>query len=306
MMATSRRTRRTTPQVEALEGIISLSAFAGEGFRNLGDLPNPRLAFPTGPPRLAFPTGPNGGPNQPSPPPISPHINVFDVKVFGNDAGAPIEDNVLYLGTHNRYTMYWNISGCEQGNCSVSVDTYNHFWPGVTVHSSHYDNLKPSGTLTLDTQPPNSLMDSKQVVITVTKTGSNSDSRSVKLDVHNPPTKSDTHDTTYPFYLDRQQVSEGLIPYTGVFGQGIHGNLRSITNPNPFPVRLPRPGYPTSEYYTNPKAVVILNPGGSTTSQDLTSIYGSSSPAVPISILAVIDNGTAIPDRLRLDISYVY
>jgi hypothetical protein len=115
-----------------------------------------------------------------------------------------------------------------------------------------------------------------------------------------------TCETTYAFYLNREPVWEGPIPYTGVFGQGIIGKLISIINPNPFRVGLLLPGHSTSELFSNPKAARVLQPGGSTTPQDQGAIFGSSSPSLPITIVAGIEAGAAVPDRVRLDIHYSY
>jgi hypothetical protein len=121
-----------------------------------------------------------------------------------------------------------------------------------------------------------------------------------------PPPPPPPQETTYAFYLNRQQVWQGPIPYAGVFGQGINGKLKSSINPNPFRIGLLLPGHFTSEFFTNPSAAVVLPPGARTSAQNLASIYGSASPVLPVSIVAGIEAGAAVIDLLRVDINYTY
>lgn len=112
--------------------------------------------------------------------------------------------------------------------------------------------------------------------------------------------------TIYGFFLSRQQVFEGPIPYAGIFGQGINGHLDQITNPNGFRIGLILPGHTTKECFSDPKAVIVLGPNAGTTSQNLMALYGASHPALPISILACIEAGSGVLDWVQVNITYTY
>lgn len=113
----------------------------------------------------------------------------------------------------------------------------------------------------------------------------------------------------YSFNLRRQQVNQGPIPYVGSFGGQplpIYGNLLQIQNSNAFRIGLPLAGHNSSECFGNPSAVLTLAPGSKTTPQDLKSVYGQTTPALPVVIIACIENGTAVPDLLPITLTYTH
>jgi hypothetical protein len=102
---------------------------------------------------------------------------------------------------------------------------------------------------------------------------------------------------TFAVYLVRQQVWEGPIPYQSVFGQGIDGQLNTITNPvqNGFAITL----------HGSSKRV-NLAPGASTSTQEMTTLFGNPHPVLPVTLTATVDTGTTVWDRVRVDVNYTF
>lgn len=106
----------------------------------------------------------------------------------------------------------------------------------------------------------------------------------------------------------------GPIPYTATFGAGISGRLERITLDSSLgniPYRItqvyfPKQGYTTADC-NNPSATVDLSPGDSTTAAQLRAIYGSSAPALPVTIAACYGglNPTPLPN-FPIKVGYTY
>jgi len=104
---------------------------------------------------------------------------------------------------------------------------------------------------------------------------------------------------TWAFYLTQQQVWQGVIPYYGVFGQGINGHLLSLTNPganyfSPGEISLVTPSGGT----------INLAAGASTSSADLIALYGTTSPPLPVGITGIVYTG--VFNSIRIDVTYSY
>ncbi|HEY5551590.1 MAG TPA: hypothetical protein VIK52_06870, partial [Opitutaceae bacterium] len=121
------------------------------------------------------------------------------------------------------------------------------------------------------------------------------------------PVATVAKEATFTFYLRRQPVWDGPVPYAAVFPElPIVGNVVRIANPNAFTIDIVKGGHSTTECFTNPSSAVRLSPKGSTTSKDLQDIYSSASPSLPVSVSACIENGANVPDLVPLTVTYTY
>jgi hypothetical protein len=93
---------------------------------------------------------------------------------------------------------------------------------------------------------------------------------------------------TYTLYLERQQVWQGIIPYMAKFpsSQPPYGTLTGFQNPNLYPLVLASP--------RDSNVQVQLGINGSSSPVDVDKLYGSETPALPVSIIGVpqIGGGT--------------
>jgi hypothetical protein len=104
--------------------------------------------------------------------------------------------------------------------------------------------------------------------------------------------------------LTEQPVEEGFVPYAGSFGGGVgaaNETLQSITNPlGNAAILFLKPGHGTNECDQS-SAVMAVGPGGSLSGAGLASVYGSASPALPITFVACVvasANVSSIPLRI--------
>lgn len=130
--------------------------------------------------------------------------------------------------------------------------------------------------------------------------------RNVTIVKNGQPPQQQEQTVTYTFYLARQLIWEGPVPYTSVFGQGINGFMVQFMNPNPFPIAIVKAGHSSTECFSDPNTTVILKTNAVTTPQDVQSIYGVQKPVFPIPIIACIYAGGKVPDRVPLTITYTY
>jgi hypothetical protein len=127
-----------------------------------------------------------------------------------------------------------------------------------------------------------------------------------------PPPSEETSTTT--IFLQKQEIYSGPIPYTAQFpaiGSIHNGKLKSLSNPsngfNPIYISLVKKGYSTADC-NNSNAVVVLGPGRSTTPNDISAIYGSATPALPVGIVACISVQTvsSLPNSVAVDVTYTH
>jgi len=114
---------------------------------------------------------------------------------------------------------------------------------------------------------------------------------------------------TYTFNLARQQVYQGPIPYASIFGGRplpIYGNLIQIRNPNAFRIGLLLAGHNSSECFSNPNAVLVLSSGSKTTPENMKSIYGQTTPSLPVTIAACVESGATVLDSLPVTLTYTH
>jgi hypothetical protein len=85
---------------------------------------------------------------------------------------------------------------------------------------------------------------------------------------------------TFTMYMQRQEVTQGPVPYKGSFGPFYDGaTITNINFPTQYPaVLLVRPQHSTSECYTNPAAVIQVS--GDMTPDQKKAIWGSATPII--------------------------
>lgn len=143
-------------------------------------------------------------------------------------------------------------------------------------------------------------------------------------DGQSPPSPSVTHAKTKPassppstvvtklIYLKVQPVYEGPRPFVATwpaFGT-LSGQLTKIEIPKNFgqtyQVHFVKPGYSTAECATNPDATVMLASGQTSTSNQLSEIFGTSKPKFPLTFLACIGaTQGSVPDSVGIRITYI-
>ena len=111
---------------------------------------------------------------------------------------------------------------------------------------------------------------------------------------------------TYDLTLSAQNPGVGnYIPYTGQFpilGGSLQGTLKQITNLDNRQIAFVRIGH-TTEECGNPNAIVMLDPGKSTTPDTMKNIYGTSTPPLaPVFFVAC--TGNPPPQLLFIRITY--
>jgi hypothetical protein len=101
--------------------------------------------------------------------------------------------------------------------------------------------------------------------------------------------------------LRSEPVEEGFVPFYGSFGGGVGAQgetLRSITNPfNNVAILVLKNGHNTSQCDES-GAVVTLGPSATLGGAQLTAVYGSPTPSLPINIVACVvasANITSVP-----------
>jgi len=98
--------------------------------------------------------------------------------------------------------------------------------------------------------------------------------------------------------MSAQQITNGWVPYLGNFGQNSRGNLLSAQNASQTATLLfVKPGKSTSEC-SDPSATVRIAPRGMVTADQMKSLYGSTTPRLPITFLACIT--TPMPQSISL------
>jgi hypothetical protein len=110
---------------------------------------------------------------------------------------------------------------------------------------------------------------------------------------------------TFSVGLSSQPVTQGWVPYLGSFGGGTQGNLLSVQNASQTATLLfVKPGKQTSQC-SDPTATVPLAPRASLTAVQLTTLYGSATPRLPVTFLTCLT--TPAPQSISLtflNISY--
>ncbi|QIM23149.1 hypothetical protein G7075_14160 [Phycicoccus sp. HDW14] len=114
-------------------------------------------------------------------------------------------------------------------------------------------------------------------------------------------------DRTFDLNLARQDATSGPIPYLGRFptwGDIPGGALRGVSLNAAWPALLfVKPGRATSEC-NNPDAVVRLAPGASLSADELTELYGSANPALPVVFLACAEPTAAVYNWIPVRVTY--
>ena len=124
---------------------------------------------------------------------------------------------------------------------------------------------------------------------------------------------TETGEFTHDYMLERQVIDQGIIPYALTWDPGPPRNaqLLSIQYPDApgFPTYVMSLWKPTAEWSQcgSSEASITLREGQATTAADLDSLFGSSTPAPPLAIVACIgslDGTTLDLDRIPVRIRY--
>jgi hypothetical protein len=119
---------------------------------------------------------------------------------------------------------------------------------------------------------------------------------------------SGQNQATVTIQLVRQPVFEGSIPYGSRFPTlgSINGNLIRVTNPSPnITLRFPKLNHTTAN--GNIAADVIsLGTGAATSTQELSQIFGSGSPSLPVTFVSCVITAGPVPDSVLLSVMYSY
>lgn len=113
---------------------------------------------------------------------------------------------------------------------------------------------------------------------------------------------------TVTIQLVRQPIFEGSIPYVSRFPTvgSINGNLIRVTNPSPnIILRFPKRGHNTAECNIDAD-VISLGTGAATSTQDLSQIFGSGSPRLPVTFVCCVVTVGQAPDSVLLSVTYSY
>ena len=126
---------------------------------------------------------------------------------------------------------------------------------------------------------------------------------------------SESSEIMFLYNRARDSYIDGPVPFVGSFpGVGtINGNLLGISIPEilgEYPINISRVlivknGYTTDDC-TNDSAVVKLEPGNSTTSEQIRLIFGSNSPPLPITIAACLNSSHKTLPNFDVTIEYSY
>jgi hypothetical protein len=116
-----------------------------------------------------------------------------------------------------------------------------------------------------------------------------------------PPTRVSA---TYQTWLVQDVVYSGALSFSAYFGQGIYGGqLTSLTNPNPYHVSLIYPFGDNNDCFVAGRSVTLA-PYQTTTASDLSLIYGTTVPGLPIGIRGCANVG--LNGYLPINVSYSY
>ena len=92
--------------------------------------------------------------------------------------------------------------------------------------------------------------------------------------------------------MTAQQITNGWVPYLGSFGQNIKGNLISVQNASPKATLLfVKPSQSTNNC-SDPNATLRVAPGEKMTVDQMKTLYGSTTPRLPINFLACLTTPT--------------
>lgn len=105
--------------------------------------------------------------------------------------------------------------------------------------------------------------------------------------------------------LSAQPVTQGWVPYLGSFGGGTRGRLLDVQNASQTATLLfLKPGRSTTQC-GDPSATIPVAPRGRLTADQLKTLYGAATPALPVSFLACLTTPTPQSISLTfLNISY--
>jgi hypothetical protein len=115
----------------------------------------------------------------------------------------------------------------------------------------------------------------------------------------------------FTFQLQLVPVFQGPLPYAAQFpAPGLTltpgMTLISLTNVNPLAVGLVTisTGHTTAQCFSDPKATVVLTQNGTTSPDNIQSIFGAKQPALPVNVVACIAAGAQAPGFISLTATY--
>lgn len=110
---------------------------------------------------------------------------------------------------------------------------------------------------------------------------------------------------TFSLALDAQPVTQGWIPYLGTFGRNTRGKLLAAQNASSTAtLLLVKPGRSTTQC-GDPSATIAVPPRGLIKGEALQSLYGTATPALPVTFLACVTSpGTAPISQAFVNLTY--
>ncbi|HEV8370583.1 MAG TPA: hypothetical protein VGQ39_21725 [Pyrinomonadaceae bacterium] len=106
--------------------------------------------------------------------------------------------------------------------------------------------------------------------------------------------------------MSQQPITNGWVPYLGTFGKNLQGNLLSVQNASQkATLMFVKPGQSTNNC-SDTNATLRVAPGGNMTVDQMKTLYGSTTPRLPINFLACITTPTLQQSigRTYLNITY--
>jgi hypothetical protein len=97
---------------------------------------------------------------------------------------------------------------------------------------------------------------------------------------------------SFSLAMRAQQITNGWVPYLGVFGQNTKGNLISVQNASQSATLMFVKRGQVTNNCSDPNATVRVAPRGMMTADQMKLLYGSATPRLPISFLACLTTPT--------------
>lgn len=189
----------------------------------------------------------------------------------------------------SHYTLRYNPNG--QANVTLRAGTATEQTLSNVVYAP-----AASGNATLDVTCDSDAALSAHAVV------------NIRVEAPAPPPPPPSHDATASIYLPRNAPANGGNLYYGgsLPAASIYGTAHSLQNPvnNPA-IAIVQIGATSDDCFDASKAVT-LKPGATTSAADMQKLYGSSSPALPLPVVACVYASGSPPVTLPVTIAYTY
>ncbi len=211
--------------------------------------------------------------------PAAPGFSAYDISPLMTAPGGGTVTVTWSLSVPGDCTLYMKLGRRDAGSGSYSMSSLNASVSGSTSFS---------------------VQRSTDTVVTAGCVEGNDSGRPVETSrwwtinvpaTPPPPPPPPTEETFSPQLL-REQVFEGAVPYGAIFGQGIFaGKLTGLKNPNAFAISFIRANAPNTDCWGANS--VTLASQVRATSADISKLYGSTPPSLPLALRACVNSGIA-------------